>query len=124
MLNKKNLNQFAEYANRWTPDNQSNTLYRVKGQGPTVYSSRLIEDGSYLRVKTVSLGYNFGAEFLKKASLKSLRIAASGQNLFTFTNYKGMDPEVSVRNSALTPGFDYSAYPRARAIVFSINTSF
>nr|WP_226904833.1 TonB-dependent receptor [Pedobacter schmidteae] len=124
MLDKKNLNQFAGYADRWTPENPSNTLYRVKGQGPAVYSSRVIEDGSFLRIKTVSLGYNFGADFLKKVKLKSLRISASGQNLYTFTNYTGMDPEVSVRNSALTPGFDYSAYPRARTIVFGLNTSF
>lgn len=124
MLDKTNLNQFANYADRWTPENPSNTLHRVKGQGPRVYSSRVIEDGSFLRIKTVSLGYNFGQEVLKRLNLKSLRVAASGQNLYTFSNYSGMDPEVSVRNSALTPGFDYSAYPRARTIVFSINTSF
>lgn len=124
MLDKTNLNQFANYADRWTPENPSNTLHRVKGQGPRVYSSRVIEDGSFLRIKTVSLGYNFSQEVLKRLRLKSLRVAASGQNLYTFSNYSGMDPEVSVRNSALTPGFDYSAYPRARTIVFSINTSF
>lgn len=124
MLDKKNLNQFANYADRWTPENPSNTINRVRGQGPKVYSSRVIEDGSFLRVKTVALGYNFDQGFLKKLKLKSLRISAAAQNLFTFTNYSGMDPEVSVRNTALTPGFDYSAYPRARAVVFSLNTSF
>ncbi|WP_442795166.1 SusC/RagA family TonB-linked outer membrane protein [Pelobium manganitolerans] len=122
-LNKVNLNQFASYADRWTPTNPSNTIPRVRGEGPRVYSSRVIEDGSYLRLKTVSLAYNFGDDILKKLKIKSLKVFASGQNLLTFTNYSGMDPEVSVRNSALTPGFDYSAYPRARTIVFGINTS-
>ena len=123
-LAKVNLNQFAEYANRWTPTNPSNTITRVRGEGPKVYSSRVIEDGSYLRLKTVSLGYNFDEKILKKIKIKNLRVFASAQNLLTITNYSGMDPEVSVRNSALTPGFDYSAYPRARTIVFGLNTSF
>jgi TonB-linked SusC/RagA family outer membrane protein len=124
MLAKLNLNQFADYADRWTPENPSNTLYRVNGQGPKVYSSRVIEDGSYLRLKTVSLGYNFDAKLLRKIKLKTLRLSASAQNLITWTNYSGVDPEVSVRNSALTPGFDYSAYPRGRTIVFGLSTSF
>nr|WP_294896696.1 TonB-dependent receptor [uncultured Pedobacter sp.] len=123
-LSKINLNQFASYADRWTPTNPSNTIPRVRGEGPKVYSSRVIEDGSYLRLKTVSLGYNFNDKITKKLKMKSLRVFASAQNLLTFTNYSGMDPEVSVRNSALTPGFDYSAYPRARTIVFGLNTSF
>jgi TonB-linked SusC/RagA family outer membrane protein len=123
-LSKINLNQFATYANRWTPDNPSNTIPRVRGEGPRVYSSRFIEDGSFIRLKTVSLGYNFNQKFIKKLEMKSLRMFISAQNLFTLTNYLGMDPEVSVRNSALTPGFDYSAYPRARTIVFGLNTSF
>lgn len=122
-LLKQNLNQFASYVDRWTPTNPSNTIPRVKGEGPKVYSSRVIEDGSFLRLKTVSLGYNFDAKLLKKVNLKSLRVFTSGQNLLTFTKYSGMDPEVSVRNSALTPGFDYSAYPRARTIVFGLSTS-
>ena len=56
--------------------------------------------------------------------MNSVRIYASGQNLYTWTKYSGNDPEVSVRNSALTPGFDYSAYPRARTFVFGVNVVF
>lgn len=122
-LAKINLNQFATYADRWSPTNPSNSIPRVRGEGPKVYSSRVVEDGSFLRLKTVSLGYKFSDSFNKKLKIKSLRIFASAQNLVTFTSYSGMDPEVSVRNSALTPGFDYSAYPRARTIVFGLNTS-
>jgi hypothetical protein len=83
----------------------------------------VVEDGSYLRLKTVSLGYNVPAYLLKKARLKSLKVYASAQNLITWTNYSGSDPEVSVRNSALTPGFDFSAYPRASTLIFGLNLS-
>lgn len=118
------LNMFKSYEKRWTPDNPSNELHRVGGQGPLVYSSRVIEDGSYLRLKTVSLGYNVPARILKRAHIQSLRAYASAQNLVTWTNYKGLDPEVSVRPSALTPGFDWSAYPKARTITFGLDLTF
>jgi TonB-linked SusC/RagA family outer membrane protein len=116
-------NMFATYVNRWTPENQNNTHFRTGGQGPSDfgYSTRLVEDGSYLRLKTVALGYNFPAKIIKRAKLNSLRVYASAQNLFTWTKYQGFDPEVSAYDSALTPGFDYSVYPRARTITFGLN---
>lgn len=117
-------NQYASFTNRWTPDNQNNEMFRVGGQGPYAYSSRVIEDGSFLRLKTVALGYNLPAPFVKKIKLKTLRVYTAAQNLITWTNYSGPDPEVSARNSALTPGFDYSAYPRASTITFGLNTTF
>ncbi|WP_372849063.1 SusC/RagA family TonB-linked outer membrane protein [Pedobacter sp.] len=119
--NRNSLNMFASYANRWTPENQTNDLYKVYGQGPLVYSSRTIEDGSYLRLKTVALGYTFNNSLLKRIKVKTLRVYASGQNLYTWTNYTGLDPEVSTFASALTPGFDWSAYPKARTVTFGIN---
>ncbi|MCW3466109.1 SusC/RagA family TonB-linked outer membrane protein [Chitinophaga nivalis] len=123
-VNRPFLNMFASYANRWTPEHQSNTLYKVGGQGPLVYSSRTIEDGSYLRLKTVALGYNFPAVRLKPVKIKSCRIYAAAQNLFTWTRYSGLDPEVSVRQSALTPGFDWSAYPKARTLTVGLDLTF
>lgn len=120
---KPGLNQFASYANRWTPDNPTNDLYRVGGQGPRVYSTRIIEDGSYLRLKTVNLGYTFPAPLARRAHLQSLRVYAAAQNLLTWTNYSGNDPEVSAYGSALTPGFDFSVYPRARTFTFGLNFS-
>ncbi|WP_407429324.1 SusC/RagA family TonB-linked outer membrane protein [Arcticibacter sp.] len=123
-LNYKNLNQYASFNDRWTPENPSNTLARVGGQGPRgVYSSRVVEDGSYLRLKTVSLGYEIPAKFLTGMKVSRVYVSASAQNLLTWTNYSGMDPEVSVRNSALTPGFDYSAYPRAQTVTFNLKVS-
>lgn len=118
-------NQFASWADRWTPDNPTNKNFRVGGQGPTTRgSSRVIEDGSYLRLKTVSLGYQIPLKYIQKLYLKNLSVNASAQNLWTWTNYSGLDPEVSVKNSALTPGFDYSAYPQAQTIVFGLNATF
>ncbi|TZF86279.1 TonB-dependent receptor (plasmid) [Pedobacter sp. BS3] len=125
VLNRYNLNQYASYVNRWEPDNPSNTLFRTGGRGPTgYYSSREVEDGSYLRLKTVQLSYDVPARYSKLITAKNLSFNVTAQNLFTWTDYSGMDPEVAVRNTTLTPGFDYSAYPRARTIVFGVKATF
>jgi len=118
------LNRFATYADRWTPTNPSNKYFRAGGGGTAQYSSRVIEDGSYIRLKTVSLGYNLAPQILRKINVKGIRVYASAQNILTWTNYTGPDAEVSVRNSVLTPGFDWSAYPRAKTIVFGLNVTF
>lgn len=125
--NTKNLsyfNQYASYENRWTPENPNSDIFRTKGFFGGGYSSQFVEDGSYLRLKTVSLGYNLDSNFLRKIHLKSMRVYCSGQNLATWTNYSGGDPEVNTYNSALTSGFDFSAYPRARIISFGTNITF
>lgn len=121
--NNPYLNQYATYENRWEPTNPSNTYYRAGG-GINAYSSNIIEDGSYLKLKTVSLGYNLPASVLSKIKIHSVRVYTSAQNLYTWTNYSGPDPEVSTRNSTLTPGFDYAAYPHSRTIVFGLNATF
>jgi len=124
-LNSIIINQFASYVDRWQPDNPSNTLFRVGGRGPAgTYSSRVIEDGSFLRLKTVSLAYRFNPRYLHAIRLSGLELNAAAQNLFTWTNYSGMDPEVSVRHSVLAPGFDFSAYPRAKTLVFGLKATF
>ncbi len=120
-----NINQFASYANRWTPENPTNENYRTRGQGPIgFFSSRVVEDGSYLRLKTVSLNYVLPAKLIQKASLSSLSLNVAAQNLWTLTNYSGMDPEVSVRNNTLTPGYDYSSYPKSPTVAFGLKASF
>jgi hypothetical protein len=120
-----NLNQFASYVNRWTPENPTNENYRAGGQGPIgFHSSRVVEDGSYLRLKTLSLGYDLPKSIIQKAKLTGLSLNIAAQNLITITNYSGMDPEVSVRNATLAPGFDYSAYPQSRTIVFGLKATF
>ena len=117
-------NMFSTYADRWTPENPNNTYYRTGGWGPYAYSSRVIEDASFLRLKTVSLGYQLPAKLLRQLKIKSLRINASAQNLYTWSSYEGYDPEVSAYNSALTPGFDWSVYPRARTLTLGLNLTF
>src|SRR5690606_36903354 len=115
---RANLNQFASVIDRWTPENPSNTIPRAGGNAPVgTYSSRVIEDGSFLRLKTVALSYTLPSALTSKVALKKLSIDLTAQNLWTWTNYSGMDPEVSVRNSVLTPGFDYAPYPRSRTFV-------
>ena len=118
------LNMFKSMENRWSPQNASNLLPKTGGYGPNVYSSRTIEDGSFLRLKTVALGYTLPESLLKKIKMKSIRAYASAQNLVTWTKYSGLDPEVSVRNSALTPGFDFSSYPKARTVTLGLDITF
>ncbi|PTQ93967.1 TonB-linked SusC/RagA family outer membrane protein [Mucilaginibacter yixingensis] len=124
ILGNTYLEQFASYNDRWTPTNQNSANYRVGGYFGGGYSSRTVEDGSYLRLKTVQLGYNLPKGWLQKIKVSSIRVFASAQNLWTWTHYTGEDPEVSTYNSVLTGGFDYSAYPRARTIAFGANVNF
>jgi TonB-linked SusC/RagA family outer membrane protein len=121
--NKTYLNQYASFQGRWTPENTSSTMPRAGGQVGYVYSTRIIEDGSYLRFKTAALGYTLSSKLLRNVKIKSCRIYIAAQNLFTWTKYSGSDPEVSIGYSALTPGFDYSAYPRARTLTAGLNLS-
>jgi TonB-linked SusC/RagA family outer membrane protein len=120
---RQGTNQFATFANRWIPDNTNTSIPRLRGQGPAAYSSRVIEDGSFLRLKTVALGYTLPDFITKKLKVRTARIYASAQNILTFTNYSGYDPEVASLYSPLTPGYDFSAYPRPRTYVFGFNVS-
>ena len=118
-------NQYASMLNRWTPTNPSNTYAKAGATiTPQFYPSRIVEDGSYLRIKTVNIGYRFNMPKLKQIGISNLRVYASGQNLLTFTKYSGLDPEVNSFSSALTPGADYSAYPRAKVITVGLDVSF
>ena len=85
-----------------------------------------MQDGSYLRLKTVTIGYTFPEKITKKIGMKGLRIAFSGTNLLTFTNYLGMDPEMSssVGSSNSKLGIDQSSYPAARLYTLNVNFKF
>ncbi|WEK20279.1 MAG: TonB-dependent receptor [Candidatus Pedobacter colombiensis] len=90
-----------------------------------VLSDWAIEDGSFLRLSTVTVGYTLPQTLSSKLKMKKLRVYASGYNLWLLTNYSGFDPEVSTRrNTGLTPGVDYSAYPKSRSFVFGLNVNF
>ena len=122
---KRELNQYASYADRWTEENPYSDIPRATNSGSNmVISSRIVEDGSFLRLKTVTLVYSLPKSFLNKYKLSKARVYVAASNLWTLTGYSGYDPEVSVRESALTPGLDFSAYPRALSVNFGINLGF
>lgn len=94
-----------------------------------VVSTLGIEDGSYLRLNTMTLGYTLPKQWLNKAGIGNLRVYGTVYNLFTITGYSGLDPEVSANanlNHAVypTPGLDWGTYPRARSFVVGVNLSF
>ena len=90
-----------------------------------VFSDWAVEDGSFLRLSTVTLGYTLPKNLTKKLKIDKFRLYATGYNVFCLTNYSGFDPEVSTRRSTnLTPGVDYSAYPKSRQIVIGLNLNF
>ena len=121
---KKNINQFKTFNNRWTADNSSSDMPRANAQGSFVYSSLYVEDGSFLKLRNITLGYNLPKDVLRKARISAVRLYLAAENIYTWTNYSGCDPEVSVRHSVLTPGFDWSAYPRAFNASFGLNITF
>lgn len=121
---RANTNQLKSFVNRWSPDNPRSNIPRWGSTGAEVYSSRVVEDGSFLRLKNVSLGYTIPPRLLRKASISSLRVYVTADNIYTFTGYSGPDPEVSTRKSVLTPGFDWSAYPRSLGITAGVNITF
>ena len=120
-----NLNQFATYVKRYdSVKNPDSDIPAINANGMFVYSSRVVEDGSYLRLKNVSLGYTLPRRVLRKMHFDTLRVYVSADNIWTWTNYSGPDPEVSTRSSVLTPGFDWSAYPRAFGLTAGLSFTF
>ncbi|AUS04336.1 SusC/RagA family TonB-linked outer membrane protein [Pseudotamlana carrageenivorans] len=90
-----------------------------------VFSDWAVEDGSFLRLNNISLGYTVPERFSSQAGLSKLRFYLSANNVFILTNYSGLDPEVSTRRrTPLTPGVDYSPYPKSRQIIFGLNLNF
>ena len=86
-------------------------------------SSLFVEDGSFLRLKTLGLGYNVSKKILRKSGMSSVRFSVTATNLLTWTKYTGLDPEVNSSNP-LFRGLDRFAYPRPRTIAFAVNVRF
>ncbi|WP_211092543.1 SusC/RagA family TonB-linked outer membrane protein [Chitinophaga varians] len=94
----------------------------ISGAGAFYPTSWALEDGSFLRINNITIGYTFPAKWLGRAKIGSLRIYATGNNLAVLTRYTGYDPEVNSRRSTpITPGVDYAAYPRSRSFFFGLN---
>ena len=92
--------------------------------GRTVLTNWAVEDGSYLRFSNLTLGYTIPNNVSRKFGVKRLRVYATANNLFCWTAYSGQDPEVDTQRSTLTPGVDYSAYPKAHSYIFGLNLTF
>ncbi|WP_353134272.1 TonB-dependent receptor [Pseudopedobacter sp.] len=114
-------NQTTKVLDRWTGEGTSNVVPRAVYSDPnknTRHSNRFIEDGSYLRLKNLTLGYTLPNILSKRVSLDMVRFYLSCQNLYTFTNYSGFDPEVGVT------GVDLSTYPLTRTVSLGLNVKF
>lgn len=124
-----NMNNYKGSLNRWKSETDTGSGMNVranrvsKGQNGTT-STWHMEDGSYLRIKNITLGYTLPAYWTKKAYLQSARIYCTVQNPFTFTNYEGYNPEVTNRSKATTNGEDYGVYPLARTTSIGVNLTF
>jgi TonB-linked SusC/RagA family outer membrane protein len=112
---------------RWTGEGSSNTEPRVSLSDPNQnvrVSDRFVEDGSYLRLKTLQLGYNLPKKWLKKAHFEKMKIYCTGQNLLTFTKYSGLDPEIGNVGGSLEIGIDRGFYPQARTVMGGLSLTF
>ena len=123
------------YTERWHGEGTSNTMPRVSWLGSTnniMPSDRFIESGSYLRLKNLQIGYSFSQKIIDKTHIKGLRIYLTGQNLLTFTNYTGLDPEMHVSNNVnaeqyhgdVAAGIDWGTFPIAKSYIIGMNLSF
>ena len=123
---------FTALTHAWTPYNTNTNVGAVRyenvyGAAPkgNQIDNRYIEDGSYIKLKAMSLGYNLPQAFAEQLKIKNMRVHVTGQNLFTWTSYSGYDPDVSVgKFGALTPRLDYSAYPQSTTIMTGIDITF
>jgi TonB-linked SusC/RagA family outer membrane protein len=121
MIDSKN--QSAAVLNRWQQEGDITNIPRANDPTSTFVSDRWVEDGSYVRLKSITIAYNFKSKFLR---LDSLKFYATGQNLVTWTKYSGFDPEVnsSSSNSGTAQGIDYGTYPQVRTFIFGLKAGF
>ncbi|RYE27080.1 MAG: TonB-dependent receptor [Sphingobacteriaceae bacterium] len=120
-------NQLSSVANFWTPANPNSDVPRVSaGDNPNLLNSnRFIESGSFLRIQNANLGYNVPTAISRRAKLNRLRVYASCQNIFVFTPYKGLDPEIgSINQNVFLTNVDLGRYPSPRTLTFGINAEF
>ena len=118
--------------NRWTPENTNTSVPRAVAGDPNQNaraSDRFIEDGSYFRVKNLTIGYTIASPGnFTKNTINRLRVYTTMQNLLTLTKYEGgFDPEIGNRNAGtndLTSGIDYGQFPQARSIVVGLQLGF
>lgn len=114
-------NQLTSTLDRWRPDYHSTTMPRAVFSDPNKnnrVSDRFLEKGDYLRLKSITIGYTLPKHLTEKARMEEVRFSVSGQNLYTFTRYTGLDPEVG------GSGIDSNVYPLTRNFTFGLNITF
>lgn len=119
--------QSAAVLDRWKTPGQITDIPKATFGDYTnsLISTRFVEDGSYVRIKAVTLGYELPLKALSRLKMSRLYLYVTGENLLTFTNYSGFDPEVSLfGNSAIAPGIDFGTTPQTRDIIFGLNVTF
>lgn len=122
-------NQSTAVLDRWTTPGQITDVPRANSASAQYISDRFIEDGSYVKLKAVTLGYNFKQPF---KGVSKLNVYLTGQNLITLTKYNGMDPEVNAFSPNRSTsgadnaifGIDYGTYPQVRTFIFGIKANF
>ena len=119
-------NQSVAVLDRWERPGMVTYMPRATQEKSNLLSStRFVEDGSYLRLKTLSISYNIKGKLLNQLKISRLQPYVTAQNLLTLTKYKGFDPEVSqYGGSATTQGIDYGTYPQARSLIVGLNVEF
>jgi len=120
------VNRPVSALNRWTGPGTSNTEPRVNLNDPNQnarVSDRFVEDGSFVRIKNMQIGYSLPGMLTKKWHIQKFRVYASASNLFTFTKYSGLDPEIGAL-SALEIGIDRGFYPQSRSFLTGISLTF
>lgn len=120
-------NQSFAVVNRWRQPGDITNIPRASWSNSdnSRVSTRFIEDGSYLRFKTITLSYDLSQNILDKLGITSLKIYGTGENIFTITNYSGFDPEVNAYGGSNTiQGIDFGTYPQTRNLILGINVTF
>jgi len=119
-----NSNATVLALNRWTPSNIDTDVPKATSDRAARTSTRFVEDGSFVRLKNISLGYELPVQWLSNMKIRSARIYMSGQNLLTFSDYSGVDPEVAFRSSNTNLGLDFGSYPSVKSFTIGVNVGF
>ena len=118
-------NQSKAVLDRWRRPGMVTDIPRVGNVENIHNSTRFVEDGSYLRLKTATLAYSFDRQMIGRLGLSRVQLYVTGQNLITLTKYSGYDPEVNAYgSSSVQLGIDYGTYPQSKAVIFGLNVEF
>jgi hypothetical protein len=120
----KQANYTSAILQRWTGDGTSNHIPRVTETNVNwQFSDLYVHDGDFLRIANISIGYDL-SKVIKWKNLNQVRVYAQGQNLFTFTKYNGMDPEIGYGTDGWVSGVDLGYYPRPKIAMIGVNVKF